>query len=315
MLKTIHYVYVFILIIFLGVALILHNEQQQLSAEIEGLSIKFSASSISSLTLTSTISKPASHVAITTQKVNYEMTLTSSNHSGEKIKQSGHSDDSNEETSIENAGILNLLHYNETSTISSDIFSKDSPFYGMLYRDEYGSALRSRTQAESYKRWQSEWELWKSYFPNLMENFQKLEKANPNLNKTLSTRSASVSFNQTSYKFGEMFLATIRSLDGEQRPKQFGGDYYRARLVQKHSIGPSDGIPCKVVDNCDGTYTVTAPLLLKGLLLLEVKLVNSVEAIKYIVMKTENLVTWRIRQFAKLESNEDVTCNMLLSNM
>ena len=297
--------------------LVLYNKQQRFHVKLEDLNLKFSEALFPTLSLNSTISTLASHAAIVTQQNDHKVTLASNYHSGQKkIKQRSHTNDSDEESNFEDDEIENPRHFKLTSTISH-IFNKSSPFYGMLYRNEYGSALKSRigTQAESYKRWKSERELWKSYFPNLMENFQKLEKFNPTLNKSLSTRSASVSFNRSSYKFGEEFLATITSRDREQRPKEFGGDYYRARLVQQNSTMSFNGIPCKVVDNCDGTYKVTAPLLLKGPMILEVKLVNSVEAIRYIVMKTENLVTWRMRVLANLESDEFVICNMLLSDM
>ena len=198
--------------------------------------------------------------------------------------------------------------------ISPEVFNKDSPFYGMLFRDEYGLPLKSRPQVVNYEQSKIEWHSWKSFFPDLLVNFQKLDKFNPTLNKTMSTRFASVSFDRTNYTLGEEFQATITSQDEERRPKQFGGDYYRVRLIRKRNNGAIDGIPCKVVDNCDGTYTVTAPLLLEGPLILEVQLVNSVEAIREIVMKTEQLITWKMRFVATLQSGEVVTCNVRLAS-
>ena len=125
--------------------------------------------------------------------------------------------------------------------------------------------------------------------------------------------SSSIKFLETHYTLGDKFRATITSLDRENRTKKFGGDYYRARLVRKTEDRPADGIPCKVTDNHDGSYSVSAPLLLEGILVLEVKLVNSIEGIREIVEKTESKVVWLMRYEATLETKEKVTCNVELS--
>jgi len=201
--------------------------------------------------------------------------------------------------------------------VSPEILSNISPFYGMLHKNEYGLPLKTHAQVvqENHEKSQNEWESWKYYFPQLLKNFQILEEFNPKLlNKSLATYSASVTMSQSSYQFGETFLATIKSLDWKQRIKPFGGDYYRVRLMRQNNSRPADGIPYHVVDNNDGTYTATAPLWLEGKLLLEIKLVNSVEGIKEIVIKTENLVSWGHEFEATLENSEVVNCNLQRRN-
>jgi len=215
---------------------------------------------------------------------------------------------------IKNVSSIHSTEIHTKQNSNPNIYKKSSPFYGMLYRNEYGTPLNTHAQVEKFETSQHDWELWKSHFSDLFRNIQKLREYNPTLNKTFFTHSALVSFNRTSYKFGEEFVATIISQDREQRPKSFGGDYYRARLIRQKKNQPADGIPCNVMDNGDGTYMISAPLRLKGSLMLEVKLVNSVEGLREIVNKTENLITWRMRFVATLESNETVTCNVQLSN-
>ena len=317
MLKTIHYVFVFTSIIFLGVILVLYSDQRRLSVRFENLIIKFSEATLSSSTLkeNATILQFANNENITKQ-AGPSATSRSIQSSGDETQNQPTIEAKNDDDG--NIAWVGSTYYEGTKytkrKISPEIFNKDSPFYGMLYKDEYGSPIKNRPQVETYQISQNEWGIWKSYFPELMLNFQKLRKNNPTLKKAFFTHSASVNFERTSYNLGEEFLATITSQDWEQRLKKFGGDYYRARLLRKRNNEAIDGIPCKVVDNCDGTYIVTAPLLLEGPLTLEVKLVNSVEAIREIVMKTEQLVTWKMRFMAKLESGEVVTCNVQLSN-
>ena len=334
-------------------SLLLYNNEQRISMRLQDLIKTFSASSTSSLTLksnggnsaddgqvtqhaveavtpVSTQNKVIQHEAPRTneakaqrnenssmKKQDSKVTLSQKKHAGNEVillnsdsddtkRNAQHTDNGNQITISPNA--------DKAKAISPEVFNKDSPFYGNLFMDEYGLPLKNRPQVEIYEQSKIEWHSWKLYFPELMLSFQKLEKFNLTLVKTMSTRFASVSFDRTNYNVGEELQATITSLDWEWRPKQFGGDYYRARLFQESGIRPSDGIPCQIVDNHDGTYTVTAPLSFEGRMMLEVKLVNSVEAIKEIAMKTEQLISWKKRYEAILESGEAVTCNVQMAS-
>ena len=192
--------------------------------------------------------------------------------------------------------------------IPPEALQRSSPFYGMIYKNDYGLPVKSEIRSSKIEN------NWKLYFPNLMKNLKKLEEFNIALNNRSFTHSSSIKLMQTNYTLGEEFRAIITSLDRENRTKKFGGDYYRARLVRKSESRPADGIPCKVTDNNDGSYSVSAPLLLNGSFVLEVKLVISIEGIREIIQNTENIVTWFGRYEAKLETKEKVTCNLELSN-
>ena len=192
--------------------------------------------------------------------------------------------------------------------IPPEALQRSSPFYGMIYKNDYGLPVKSEIRSSKIEN------NWKLYFPNLMKNLKKLEEFNIALNNRSFTHSSSIKLMQTNYTLGEEFRAIITSLDRENRTKKFGGDYYRARLVRKNESRPADGIPCKVTDNNDGSYSVSAPLLLNGSFVLEVKLVISIEGIREIIQKTESIVTWFGHYVAKLETKEKVTCNLELSN-
>ena len=318
MVKIIHCVFAVTLIIFVGLFVVLDSDERSLRLRSQDFANIFSAPLTSSLILKKkgTVDDGQVLNRMSTQK-------NDNKNAGDRkvklitntTKKSLQGDDANRTTISSNVGEVKLL---DKTTIKQKVprktFNKDSPFYGMLFRDEYGLPLKNRPKVEYYEQSKIEWHSWKSYFPDLMLNFQKLDKFKPTLIQTMSTRFASVSFNRTNYILGEKFQATITSQDEKRRPKQFGGDYYRARLIQQNSFKASDGIPCKIVDNYDGTYAVTAPLLVKGPLILEVKLVNSVEAIRKIVIKTEQLITWRMKFMATLESGEVVMCNVQLAS-
>ena len=354
MIKIIRYLFAVTLVILLGLCILLYNDERSLRLRSQDLANRFSAPAASSLMLRNkgTVADDGGKVQVLdqtsmqknvnrnethnpdkskarkTDKVNVtkhvkNMTLVKTKQSGDrKIKPTGNVKVATQQGNNQNRiAISSSIGYatvfdetNMKQKIPPKNFNKDSPFYGMLFRDEYGLPLRNRPQVVNYEQSKIEWHSWKSYFPDLMVNFQKLDRFNPTSNKTMSTCFSLVTFNRTSYKFGDDFQATITSQNGKRRPKQYGGDYYRARLINKNSFLPSDGIPCKIVDNYDGTYTATAPLLLEGRLVLDVPLVNPVEAIRKIVMKTEQLISWDKRYEATLESGEVVTCNVQLAS-
>ena len=166
--------------------------------------------------------------------------------------------------------------------IPSEVYNKNSPFYGMIYKNVYGlpiTAFPSRSLEDEVPEW------WGNYFSSLILSMEKDIKQNPNQNPSLFTQSGIVTTSKTIYNQGDEFEATITSVYGSGKPKSCGGDYYRARLIRRDGEY-TDGIPCKVHDNGDGTYSVKAPLVLNGTLTLDVKLVHVLQGIKEIVNVT-----------------------------
>ena len=152
------------------------------------------------------------------------------------------------------------------------------------------------------------------YFPKLMFALDKSNSVNSTTGTTLlHSRSFNVTPIKNSFAFGDEFIATISSMDSKGTLKTFGGDFYRARLIRRGGRNISDGIPCRLNDNEDGTYDVKAPLLLEGLLELEVKLVICFEGIRELLKQTKGLSYWGIHFIATLENGENTTCNMNFS--
>ena len=188
--------------------------------------------------------------------------------------------------------------------IPQEAFNPHSPFFGMIFKDTYGLPV-SRYNLTMRKETKED---WKDHFHSLMSSLNKHNNANPMENRSLFTQTAGVTVHKTELNFGEEFVATITSIDGEGRVKKFGGDYYRARLVRDNTMSP-DGIPCRIIDNENGTYTVRAPLLLEGILHLEIKLVMTAEAVFYVLKRT-NFSAYGPTYIAILESQEEVECNV-----
>ena len=195
-----------------------------------------------------------------------------------------------------------------TTVKITEAHNSTSPFYGLLHKNTYGLPL----SYFSVPPFQISKNDWKDFFPHVVKALEQLQAKNPASEVEFFTRSFAVTSTQLSYKTGDEFVATITSMDGKGRPKSFGGDYYRARLVRGNQIYP-DGIPCRVTDNHNGTYTVNAPLVLKGSLKLEVKLVSPIETINEMIKQTEKLSSWGVPFYATLEKGEVVKCNVDLT--
>ena len=190
-----------------------------------------------------------------------------------------------------------------------EVYDKKSPFYGMVYKDLYGLPMAVITN-ESFD--DEVTESWTHYFPSLMSAIENDNKLNPTHEPTNFTTSGVITLSKTNYTLHDKFEATITSLDGKGQKKTFGGDYYRARLVRGDGRYP-DGIPCKVIDNSNGTYTVKAPLVLEGSLTLDVKLVLTLQTIKRLINHTSFLCSNTTLFYSKLESNETVRCALSLN--
>ena len=189
-----------------------------------------------------------------------------------------------------------------------DIAAILSPFYGMNHRDTYGqprSNFENRTLNISSVKWET-------FFPKTLRAVINMKTKTSVQNSKIFTSFFNVSLDKHNYYFGDEFTATIMSRDSTGNRKTFGGDYYRARLIRDNSLYP-DGIPCRVTDNEDGSYTVKAPLVLNGRLTLEVVLVIPIEGIHEILEKTKDKPWWGAFFKAELESGEKVICNTNLS--
>ena len=213
------------------------------------------------------------------------------------------------ETSKPNAEQI-LLHerlpYRNSFVIPPETYDRKSPFYGMVYQNLYGlplSALSNKTFKEKIIDW------WGNYFPVLLLAIENDQNQNPYQNESFFTKSGVVHLHKTNFTLHENFVATITSLDTTGRNRSWGGDHYRARIVRDNDNSTyPDGIPCKVHDNNNGTYTVEAPLPLEGLLQLQVKLVNTLPRIRRIInLTTTNCITHN-HFWMTLESNEVVLC-------
>ena len=187
--------------------------------------------------------------------------------------------------------------------------SRKSAFYGMIHMDTYGFPITFYKN----KSFEIKKEDWRVYFPQLVVALKMLMSLNPTVNSTLSTHSYTITLQKNNFIVGKMFYALITSLDKTGKAKTFGGDYYRARLIRDRQYF-LDGIPCQVIDNDNGTYTVKALLLLQASLTLEVKLVISVEGIYDIIQQTEKLVHCEYDYIATLRSFETTTCNVNFLN-
>ena len=194
---------------------------------------------------------------------------------------------------------------NASFKVPPETLFPNSRFYGMIHMNTYGWALSESVSFEE------DWEDWKNYFPELMDNIQKQKEQNPNQDEKLLTRKVLVKVSKTKYRFGDEFVGTIVSLDGRGKPKTIGGDLYRARLVRHYGLYP-DGIPCKVIDHNNGTYTIRAPLVIPGELKLNVTLVNTIEGIMELIDQSDNLTSWGLQFLGVLNSSEVVKCNMSL---
>ena len=201
---------------------------------------------------------------------------------------------------------------NRRIDIPSEALIPTSPLYGMMFMNAYGLPLSEKML------FQNEWQDWRDYFPDLVFNIKRQQELNPDQDPSLFTHSALLTLPKKSFSFGDQFEATLTSVDSKGRAKKVGGDYYRARLLMQHNNSNgrkyADGIPCRVIDNNNGTYTLKAPLALQGSLKLHVKLVHTLEAIMEIIRQTDGLATWGLQYQAKLQTNEIVTCNMNLSS-
>ncbi|XP_019624464.1 PREDICTED: NXPE family member 1-like [Branchiostoma belcheri] len=81
------------------------------------------------------------------------------------------------------------------------------------------------------------------------------------------------------YHLGDVLTVRVVARDQEGRPKTYGGDFFRARLVSsdRSILASSAG---HVTDHRNGTYTVQLPLYWAGNVSIKIQLVHPSEAVK-----------------------------------
>ncbi|XP_035694577.1 NXPE family member 3-like [Branchiostoma floridae] len=80
------------------------------------------------------------------------------------------------------------------------------------------------------------------------------------------------------YRQGDVLTAVIQARDAGGRPKTYGGDFFRAKLV---SVRPREASSAgHVTDHGNGTYTVQFPLYFVGGVKVSIELVHPSEAVK-----------------------------------
>ena len=130
-----------------------------------------------------------------------------------------------------------------------------------------------------------------------------------NRNKAVS---AVLSIKKNNFELGSVFQATLQSYDKEEKMKFFGGDYFRVSLVSDVNSVYANGVPCAVIDNEDGSYTITAPLREKGTFWLDIKLILPLEGLYELFQTTKDLKTWSFAYDGELESGESVHCSVIV---
>ncbi|XP_078619565.1 NXPE family member 3-like [Branchiostoma floridae x Branchiostoma japonicum] len=85
--------------------------------------------------------------------------------------------------------------------------------------------------------------------------------------------------NASDHHRGDVLTVRVVARDKKGRPKTYGGDFFRARLVSSdRSLQASSA--GHVTDHCNGTYTVEFPLYWVGGVLVKIQLVHPSEAVQ-----------------------------------
>uniref|UniRef100_H2ZEU4 Uncharacterized protein n=1 Tax=Ciona savignyi TaxID=51511 RepID=H2ZEU4_CIOSA len=189
-----------------------------------------------------------------------------------------------------------------------------SPYYGLKYKHTYGLPL-SHFNLRSFRNNLTD---WKHFFPELTNALNSFAKINPSHDELAFTSPNTtvivIEGNRSRYMTGDTFKATIYAKDRLGRPKEFGGDFFRARLLRNTGfVIIPDGIPCVIIDHWNGSYSITAPLVQAAVFTLEVVLVSSLEAISRLIQFTATNREIGQVYLAELESGEKVHCNVDMS--
>ncbi|XP_066293337.1 NXPE family member 4-like [Branchiostoma lanceolatum] len=80
------------------------------------------------------------------------------------------------------------------------------------------------------------------------------------------------------YHQGDVLTVRVLARDKDRRPKTYGGDFFRARLLSSDR-SPQASSTGHVTDHCNGTYTVLFPLYWSGNVSIKIQLVHPSEAV------------------------------------
>ena len=200
--------------------------------------------------------------------------------------------------------------------ISNETLNPNSQFFGLIYKNIYGKPTFCEPNKETfYNSYSRNLPKWESFFPELVVSLTNYAEYNPTQNPRKFTSGRShivVDKLKGEYKVGEIFVAKIQAIDFDGKMKHFGGDYFRARFIEVSTVQNllPDGIPCDIEDLLNGTYRITAPLLVPGEFKLEVVLCASVEAVAAYIDWTAGRVHQGFVFKATLDTGEEVECNM-----
>nr|XP_026692362.1 LOW QUALITY PROTEIN: NXPE family member 3-like [Ciona intestinalis] len=188
---------------------------------------------------------------------------------------------------------------------------------GLRYFDKYGEAIQGEVKTKQPYLYDAVYN-WTTYMPDLAQSLAKLTSANsenkPNLHTCPNYTQVTVESN-LNLTVGNSFSATIRAFNCRGKPKTFGGDYFRARIIKTEDVGfiRPNGIACNIIDNNDGSYAIRSSLPIPGAMVLEVVLVSSVEQIGKLVNVTGQRRFSGTSYSAELSSGEQVECNVDLT--
>ncbi|XP_078492189.1 NXPE family member 3-like [Ciona intestinalis] len=183
--------------------------------------------------------------------------------------------------------------------------------------DKYGEAIQGEVKTEQPYLYDAVYN-WTTYMPDLAQSLVKLASANgenkPDLHTCPNYTQVTIEPN-LNLTVGNSFSATIRAFNCRGKPKTFGGDYFRARIIRREDVGliRPNGIACNIIDNNDGSYAIRSPLPIPGAMVLEVVLVSSVEQVAKLVNVTGQRRFSGTGYSAELSSGEQVECNVDLT--
>ncbi|XP_063785775.1 NXPE family member 3-like [Pseudophryne corroboree] len=113
------------------------------------------------------------------------------------------------------------------------------------------------------------------------------------------------------YRIGETLEVLITARDHHGRPKEYGGDYFRAKL---HSPALKAGVTGHVKDHGNGSYLATFLLPWPGRAEVQIRLIHSSEAVAVLKKKRENHPgkLYFYGYFQLNDSSEVTECNLVL---
>ncbi|XP_019643082.1 PREDICTED: NXPE family member 3-like [Branchiostoma belcheri] len=107
------------------------------------------------------------------------------------------------------------------------------------------------------------------------------------------------------YHQGDVLTVMVVARDREGRPKTYGGDFLRARLVSSDR-SPQAISTGNVTDHCNGVYTMQFPLYWAGGVLIKIQLVHPSEAVK-VLQRVREVPNKRIFSCSFVDEKKNAT--------